>query len=151
MANLKSDFPVDSVSDTDIIDLHAQMLRFACLQLRDTHLAEDAVQEAMIAALQARHRFHAQSSLRTWVFAILKNKIANQLRQSPPWIRLSEVKKTVMIRSYWSSCSIKTITGSLFSDLPVGIVRMLSLRIIISGEYSKSVWQICRKRRGGCS
>lgn len=92
MANLKSDFPVDSVSDTDIIDLHAQMLRFACLQLRDTHLAEDAVQEAMIATLQARHRFHAQSSLRTWVFAILKNKIANQLRQSPPWIRLSEMQ-----------------------------------------------------------
>ena len=64
MANLKSDFPVDSVSDTDIIDLHAQMLRFACLQLRDTHLAEDAVQEAMIAALQARHRFHVTADVK---------------------------------------------------------------------------------------
>lgn len=156
MANLKSDFPVDSVSDTDIIDLHAQMLRFACLQLRDTHLAEDAVQEAMIAALQARHRFHAQSSLRTWVFAILKNKIANQLRQSPPWIRLSEMQGQTGEEDGDDQALLEQLFNQNIHWQPVqrpavGIVRMLSLRIIISGEYSKSVWQICRKRRGGCS
>lgn len=81
----------DGASEADIIFLYDQMFRFARLQLRDAHLAEDAVQEAIIAALQAKHRFHGLSSLRTWVFSILKNKIANQLRQSPPWIRLSEM------------------------------------------------------------
>ncbi|SIR61856.1 RNA polymerase sigma-70 factor, ECF subfamily [Aeromonas sp. RU39B] len=78
-------------SEQEIIDLREQMLRFARLQLKDSHLAEDAVQEALISALQARERFSGRSSLRTWVFGILKNKIANQLRQSPPWITLSQM------------------------------------------------------------
>lgn len=92
MTNLNPGISSDGISDAVIIHLHSQMLRFASLQLRDVHMAEDAVQETMIAALQARHRFQGLSSLRTWVFAILKNKIANQLRQSPPWIRLSELQ-----------------------------------------------------------
>lgn len=79
------------VSEQEIIALRTQMIRFAQLQLRDAQLAEDAVQEALIAALQARARFAGRSSLRTWVFGILKNQIANQLRQSPPWIALSQL------------------------------------------------------------
>lgn len=79
------------VSEQEIIELRTQMLRFAQLQLRDVQMAEDAVQEALIAALQARRRFAGRSSLRTWVFGILKNQIANQLRQAPPWIALSQL------------------------------------------------------------
>lgn len=62
-------------------DLRRQMLKFATLQLHDAHLAEDAVQEALIGAMKNAASFNRMASLRTWVFAILKNKIADTLRQ----------------------------------------------------------------------
>ena len=61
--------------------LRRQMIGFATLQLSDAHLAEDAVQEALIGALKNAHAFGGRAALKTWVFAILKNKIADTLRQ----------------------------------------------------------------------
>lgn len=61
--------------------LRLQMLKFATLQLADEYLAEDAVQEALISALQHADSFTGQAAFKTWVFAILKNKIIDQLRK----------------------------------------------------------------------
>lgn len=59
------------------------LLRFALLQLRDPQLAEDAVQETLLAALGGRGGFEGRSSLRTWLTGILKHKIADiQRRQA---------------------------------------------------------------------
>jgi RNA polymerase sigma-70 factor (ECF subfamily) len=69
--------------------LHAQLeamrpllVRFAQLQLRNQSLAEDAVQDALIAVLEKPERFAGQSSLRTYVTGILKYKIIDNLRAS---------------------------------------------------------------------
>lgn len=70
------------LSDTTFLnDLRRQMLKFATMQLSDGHLAEDAVQEALIGALKNAKSFAGRAALKTWVFAILKNKIADVLRQ----------------------------------------------------------------------
>lgn len=63
-----------------LADLRQQMLRFALLQLADHALAEDAVQEALTGALQNARAFGGRAALKTWVFAILKHKIADTLR-----------------------------------------------------------------------
>lgn len=60
--------------------LRHDMLRFARLQLRDEHLAEDVVQEALAAALTGKRQFAGHSALKTWVFAILRNKIVDAIR-----------------------------------------------------------------------
>ena len=57
-----------------------QMLRYASLHLSDDALAEDAVQEALVGALKNRDKFRGQAAFKTWVFAILKNKIVDLLR-----------------------------------------------------------------------
>ena len=77
------DLPETSVlTDTAFLnELRRQMLKFATLQLSDSHLAEDAVQEALIGALKNAKSFAGRAALKTWVFAILKNKIADVLRQ----------------------------------------------------------------------
>jgi len=62
--------------------IRPDMLRFAKLQLGDMDAAEDMVQEAMESALRHLDGFSEKSSLKTWVFAILKNKIIDHLRQS---------------------------------------------------------------------
>lgn len=62
-------------------ELRAMMLKFALLQLSDKQLAEDAVQEALMGALKNAASFSRRAALKTWVFAILKNKITDTLRQ----------------------------------------------------------------------
>ena len=42
-------------------------MRYASLQLRDRDAAEDAAQETLAGALQARERFSGASSVRTWL------------------------------------------------------------------------------------
>jgi RNA polymerase sigma-70 factor, ECF subfamily len=57
------------------------LVRYAILQLRDPHLAEDAVQETLVAAIESRSKFAGQSSLRTWLVGILKHKILDVMRK----------------------------------------------------------------------
>jgi RNA polymerase sigma-70 factor (ECF subfamily) len=56
------------------------LLRVARLQLRDESLAEDVVQETLLAALVGSG-FSGKSSLRTWLTGILKHKIVDAIRR----------------------------------------------------------------------
>ncbi len=60
--------------------MRPQLVRFAQLQLRNESLAEDAVQDALMAVLEKPESFRGQSSLRTYVTGILKFKIIDTLR-----------------------------------------------------------------------
>ena len=57
------------------------LLRVAQLQLRDADLAEDVVQETLLAALSAHAGFTGKSSVKTWLTGILKHKIVDAIRQ----------------------------------------------------------------------
>lgn len=74
-----------------IEELQSHMLRFAENQLGDHQLAEDAVQEALIGALKNSKSFHGKSAFKTWVFAILKNKIADILRKRHRTVELTNL------------------------------------------------------------
>lgn len=54
---------------------------FALLHVRNTHHAEDLVQETLLAALKARERYQGKSSVRTWLTGILKHKIIDDFRR----------------------------------------------------------------------
>ncbi|HED35955.1 MAG TPA: sigma-70 family RNA polymerase sigma factor [Gammaproteobacteria bacterium] len=64
----------------EIADLRTDLLRFARLQLNDATLAEDVVHETINAAL-ASTTFSGKGSLKSWVFAILRNKIIDLIRE----------------------------------------------------------------------
>ncbi len=70
-----------TISERELEQIRAQMLRFAELQLHHTDLAEDLVQEAFLSAFKNLANFKHQAAFKTWVFAILKNKIIDYLRQ----------------------------------------------------------------------
>ena len=57
------------------------LFRCALLRVRDRVIAEDLVQETLLAALQARKRFAGQSSERSWMLGILKHKIIDRFRK----------------------------------------------------------------------
>ncbi|MCK6413746.1 MAG: sigma-70 family RNA polymerase sigma factor [Azonexus sp.] len=73
--------PAATIDNRFVSSVRQDMLAFARLQLRDSELAEDAVQEASTAALHGEQRFSGQAALKTWVFGILKHKIVDLLRQ----------------------------------------------------------------------
>lgn len=61
--------------------IRTDMLAFARLQLGRDDEAEDAVQEALAGALRNAANFRGEAALKTWIIAILKNKVADILRQ----------------------------------------------------------------------
>lgn len=88
--NLQRD--TNPLADTAFLeDMRRQMIRFATLQLGDSHQAEDAVQEALIGALKNAASFGGRAALKTWIFAILKNKIADVLRQKQHSVNFSSL------------------------------------------------------------
>ena len=59
-----------------------QLLSFAMRRLGNRERAEDAVQDALLAALEGLRRFGGGSSVGTWLFAILKHKIVDAMRRA---------------------------------------------------------------------
>ncbi len=65
------------------LDQHGDALfRYALLRVRNTTLAEDLVQETLLAALKARARYAGEASERTWLTGILNHKIIDHFRQA---------------------------------------------------------------------
>jgi RNA polymerase sigma-70 factor (TIGR02943 family) len=56
------------------------LYRYAFLQLRDRHAAEEVVQEAFLGALKSRDSFSGQGSVRAWLYSILRHKIVDFMR-----------------------------------------------------------------------
>ncbi|MGD9471202.1 MAG: sigma-70 family RNA polymerase sigma factor [Novosphingobium sp.] len=76
--------PAMEFADADpvfIAQVREDMMRFARLQLGVDDEAEDAVQEALAGALRNAASFRGEAALKTWIIAILKNKVADILRQ----------------------------------------------------------------------
>ena len=57
------------------------LMRYALAQLRDAQLAEEAVQEALVAALESIASFGGKSTLRTWLTSILRFKVIDLQRR----------------------------------------------------------------------
>ncbi len=58
------------------------LFRYALLQLRDNDLADDIVQETLLAAWQSSASFDEKSGLRTWLIGILKHKLVDHWRRN---------------------------------------------------------------------
>ncbi len=71
----------------DLATHRGAMLRFARRKIRDEELAEDAVQDALLAALSSRESFQGKSALRTWLIGILNHKIQDVFRRESRYVR----------------------------------------------------------------
>jgi len=64
------------------LEQHGDSLyRFALQRVRNPTTAEDLVQETLLAAWRAKDNFAGQAAERTWLIAILKNKIIDHFRR----------------------------------------------------------------------
>ena len=60
-----------------------RLFRYALLRIRDRQLAEDAVQETMLAVWRSAAAYRGDSSVSTWLFGICRHKVADALRRCP--------------------------------------------------------------------
>lgn len=71
---LKPEFWVSNYSD--------ELFAYAYAKTGNNQLSEDLVQETFYAGLKSMNNFKQQSSERTWLYAILKNKIADHYKKA---------------------------------------------------------------------
>jgi RNA polymerase sigma-70 factor (ECF subfamily) len=65
------------------LDQHGDALyRHARSRVARRELAEDLVQETLLAGLAARPKFRGESDVRTWLLAILRRKVADHYRKN---------------------------------------------------------------------
>lgn len=64
---------------------------YAMLKVKDSHIAEDLVQETLLAAIAAKDSFAGQSSVRTWLTGILKHKIIDHFRRQNRTIAIDDL------------------------------------------------------------
>lgn len=57
------------------------LYRYAMIRVRSEPLAEDMVQDTLLAAWQSFTQFSGQSSIKTWLIGILKHKIIDHFRK----------------------------------------------------------------------
>ncbi len=77
-------------SIAEVLAHRAYLVRFAMRRLRDPMLAEDAVHDVFEAVLSGRASFAGRAALRSWLTAVLKNKIVDEMRRTPAHESLDE-------------------------------------------------------------
>jgi RNA polymerase sigma-70 factor, ECF subfamily len=75
---------------------HAEIFRLALSILDEPAEAEDATQDAFIAALDALDSYRGDSAFKTWLFSITVNVCRRRWRQRKARERLQQVLKTVL-------------------------------------------------------
>lgn len=96
MTNLLKSVPLASTHVTEQLrslefaELRPRLIRHARLLVRDTSVAEDLVQETLLAVFIQRQQHSGDANLNTWATAILRNKVAD-------WYRSPERKHMIAI------------------------------------------------------
>src|SRR2546430_9597347 len=67
----------NAVAWNDMVSHRGYLVRFAQRKLHDPMLAEDVVHDVFEAVLSGRASFGGRAALRSWLTAILKNKIVH--------------------------------------------------------------------------
>lgn len=83
--------PREALYAQAVAALRPEMLRFARRRLRDRDSAEDLVQDSIEAALRGAAPFVAQSSLKTWVFGILRHHLLDHIRLASRHVSLESL------------------------------------------------------------
>jgi RNA polymerase sigma-70 factor (ECF subfamily) len=71
-----------TVSWPEMVSHRSYLVRFAQRKLRDPLMAEDAVHDVFEAVLSGRAVFSGRAALRSWLTAVLKNKIVDSVRRN---------------------------------------------------------------------
>ena len=117
----------DELAMSQLIDEHGKdLFRLCCMCLRDTYLAEDAVQETFLRAFKGLKGFRGESSKRTWLVRIAVN-VCRSMRGNA-WFR--HVDRRVALDEL-----PLTVEG-----MPDGSITLLSEVMNLPRKEREAVW-----------
>ena len=118
------------------VDEHGDCLyRYALVRVRRPELAEDLVQETLLAAVRSLQKFAGHSSERSWLVGILKNKIVDYYR------KLGRETSFTDMEFLKDECSHKFVEGGFWNhDLGPHEWRPAADEVMHKGEF----WQTLR-------
>lgn len=138
----------NGVSWQEMFSHRAYLVRFAQRKLRDPSMAEDAVHDVFEAVMSGRASFAGRSALRSWLTAVLKNKIVDMLRRQPDTDSLDD--ESTDQAAFEVACPLAqpdevagqrmllARTLQRIEALPVGLRDVLRLRVL-EEQSSESV------------
>ncbi len=139
-----------------------QLLKFAMLRLRNHARAEDAVQDTLLAAIEAADRFAGDSSVRTWLTGILKHKIVDHIRRHSREVRVKaagddppegfeplreEDDRSREQPAQWGDPAAALAQGEFFARLEACLARLpeqTARAFVMSEVMGLSTGEICR-------
>ena len=129
-------------SIAEVVAHRAYLVRFAMRRLRDPMLAEDAVHDVFEAVLSGRASFAGRAALRSWLTAVLKNKIVDAMRRAPAHESLDGDDESLGSVALGIACprpgpeevteqrELLARTLARIEDLPRGLRDAMRLRVI---------------------
>lgn len=124
------------------------ILHFIYRQINDYHAAEEMTQDVFIDFIEAIRDFHFQSSLKTFLYSIAKNKVIDHIRKKkikrvlfsmlPSYV--VEGLKTVLIDDEIEKKELQGKIKHVFENLPNDYRVILRLKYI-EGEKVQSIAQ----------
>lgn len=97
-------------------DHRAYLYSFAIKHVRDAHLADDLVQETLLAALQSTSDYAARSTYRVWLTGILKHKMLDAFRERGRHLCLEDETGDNRLESDPAAFSLHPIADSLLPN-----------------------------------
>lgn len=94
----------------------AYLYHFALKHVRDAHLADDLVQETLLAALQSTSDYAARSTYRVWLTGILKHKMLDAFRDRGRYLRLEDETGDSLLEHDPDSFSLHPVADSLLPN-----------------------------------
>lgn len=126
---------------SELAEHRPYLLKFAVLQVGRKEVAEDLVQEVLLAAVKGLDGFSGRASVRTWLTAILLNKVADHRRLAAREVSIEAQEQALgadsieaMFRANGSYASIplqwrnpeESLTDKRFFDALEACLRRLS-------------------------
>ncbi len=113
-----------SVGQEDLLACVPHLRAFAWFLARNRERADDLVQDTIVRALGAAHRYQAGTNLRAWMFTILRNLHYNELRKN-------------RVRT-------QSLDGPLAHEPAVLPTQVASLEF---GDFRRAFWQLADDQR----
>ena len=117
----------------ECVSVRPYLLQYATFKLGDEQLAQDVVQDTLLAAFEGLTSYEARASARTWISAILRHKITDAIRAAYDERKRLDRSADVEDETIWRGNSPLTGHHRMSEDPLASLERASWLRLIDAG------------------
>ena len=113
------------------------LYRYAMSRLHNEELAEDMLQETLLAGWKGFESFSGQSSIRTWLVGILKHKIIDHIRKEIRGRNLNEAVESDPTSTFFNANGSWSEAPAAWKENPEQLIRSEQFQATLNDCMSK--------------